>query len=270
MTLFHLILIALVQGITEFLPISSSAHLILAPKVLGMPDQGPLIDVAVHVGTLLAVLIYFRAEVWEALKGGLSARPDGGAGRRLFWALAIGTVPVVVVGAIMSLSGAEEALRDNIAIIGWATLVFGGLLWLADRFAPQLRPLEDIRLNHGVLIGLAQVLALIPGTSRSGITITAARALGFERTDAARFSMLLAIPTIAAAGVLTGAELAAQGDVALSLDALIAAVLSFVAAYGAIALFLRWLQHATMLPFVIYRIVLGVALLAVGYNIIHV
>ncbi len=267
MSLFHLILVALVQGITEFLPISSSAHLILLPKATGMPDQGPVIDVAVHVGTLLAVVIYFRGDILTALKGGVA---DGNTpGKRLFWALILGTIPVVVAGMLLKLTGVDVALR-SLVVIGWATLGFGILLWIADRFFPLVRPLEKIGLRDGLLIGLAQVLALIPGASRAGVTITAARALGFDREGAARFSMLLAIPTIAAAGVLTGGGLVADGNVALGLDALIGAALSFVAAYAAIALFLRWVRHATMTPFVIYRVVLGVILIAIGHGFVDV
>ncbi|MFN3231387.1 MAG: undecaprenyl-diphosphate phosphatase [Alphaproteobacteria bacterium] len=267
MSLFHLILVALVQGITEFLPISSSGHLILLPKLTGMPDQGPVIDVAVHVGTLMAVLIYFRADVLSAAKGGLAG--GDAKGKRLFWALVLGTIPVVIAGGILKLTGGDQAMR-SIVVIGWATLGFGVVLWIADRFAPLVRSMDSIGLKDGLLIGLAQILALIPGTSRAGITITAARALGFNREDAARFSMLLAIPTIAAAGVLTTADLVSQGNIALGLDALFAALLAFAAAYLAIAFFMRWLQKATLTPFVIYRIVLGVILIVIGHGLIDV
>lgn len=274
MPLYYLIIVALVQGITEFLPISSSAHLILLPRLTGLPDQGPVIDIAVHVGTLAAVMLYFRGEVAGMVRGGWAIvtrnnsediRPD----RMLTWAVVIATVPVVIAGFIIARTGTLDALR-SVTLIGWTTLVFGIVLWVADRFGPHTRALADLKVNQAVLIGLAQAISLIPGTSRSGITITAARALGFEREDAARFSMLLAIPTIAAAGLLTTLSVLEEGNLALGLDALVAAGLSFVSAYGAIMLFLRWARRATMTPFVIYRVILGTGLLLVGYGAITV
>ena len=274
LALYHLIIIALVQGITEFLPISSSAHLILLPQLTGLPDQGPVIDVAVHVGTLAAVMLYFRSEVAAMTRGGWAivtrndsdeARPE----RMLTWAVVIATIPVVIVGFIIAQTDTLDALR-NVILIGWTTLIFGIILWAADRFGPQTQTLTGLRLNQAVMIGLAQAISLIPGTSRAGITITAARALGFAREDAARFSMLLAIPTIAAAGVLTTLSVLEDGNLALGLDALIAGALAFVSAYLAIGFFLRWARRATMTPFVIYRVILGVGLLLVGYGLVTV
>jgi len=271
MSLFHLILVALVQGITEFLPISSSAHLILAPMVTGQPDQGPMIDMAVHVGTLFAVLLAFRREVAEAFFGffhllrGRSERWDA----RLALFLIVGTIPVVIVGLIFSKLDVMDWMRDPtraLAIIGWTTLVFGVLLYIADKFTPQTRELKEITLKDTLFVGLAQAVALIPGTSRSGITMTAGRFLGLDRTSAARFSMLLAIPTIIAAGTLGTKDIIESGNVQLGIDSLIAAVLSFIAALIAIKLFMRWIASATMTPFVIYRLVLGAVLLWLAYT----
>ena len=271
MTWLHLVLVALVQGITEFLPISSSAHLILAPRVTGVPDQGPMIDLATHVGTLFAVLLAFRRDVAEAATGlGHLAK-----GRRTTWEarlagyLMIATVPVVALGAIFHAFDVMEAIRQPgtaMLVIGWTTLLYGVLLWVADRYAPTTRPMEDVRLRDAVMVGMVQALALVPGTSRSGVTMTGARLLGFDRPSAARFSMLLAIPTILAAGTLGAKDLIESGDAALGLDAAIAAGLSFVAALVAIKLFMRWIARATMTPFVIYRLVLGGVLLSLAYT----
>ncbi len=271
MSLFHLILVALVQGITEFLPISSSAHLILAPMVTGQPDQGPMIDMAVHVGTLFAVILAFRREVAEAFFGffhllrGRTDRWDA----RLALFLIIGTIPVVIVGLIFSKLDIMDWMRDPsraLTVIGWTTLVFGILLYIADKFTDQTRALEQVTLKDTVLVGLAQAVALIPGTSRSGITMTAGRFLGLDRTSAARFSMLLAIPTILAAGALGTKDIIDSGNAQLGMDALIAAGLSFIAALIAIKLFMRWIASASMTPFVIYRLVLGVILLGIAYS----
>lgn len=271
MSLFHLILVALVQGITEFLPISSSAHLILAPMVTGQPDQGPMIDMAVHVGTLFAVILAFRREVAEAFFGffqllrGRTDRWDA----RLALFLIVGTIPVVIVGLIFSKLDVMDWMRDPsraLTIIGWTTLIFGVLLYIADKFTDQTRELEQVTLKDTILVGLAQAVALIPGTSRSGITMTAGRFLGLDRTSAARFSMLLAIPTILAAGALGTKDIIDSGNAQLGMDAIIAAVLSFIAALIAIKLFMRWIASASMTPFVIYRLILGVVLLGIAYS----
>src|SRR5512134_3301620 len=202
MALLQVIVLAVVQGITEFLPISSSAHLIIVPQVFGWPDQGILLDVAVHVGTLLAVIIYFRRDVHAIISGCigmLRGRRDGNV--KLVLLLAIGTLPVILAGLLIQ--DHMENLRD-IRLLGWTTLVFGIILYLADRFGGTARRLAEMHNADAVMIGLAQMLALVPGISRSGITMTAARALGVGREDAARFSLLLSIPTIIGAGVLEG------------------------------------------------------------------
>ncbi|GIX17943.1 MAG: undecaprenyl-diphosphatase [Rhodothalassiaceae bacterium] len=271
MPFWHLVLLALVQGITEFLPISSSAHLILLPRLLNWQDQGVLIDVAAHVGTLIAVIGYFRTEVARMLLAALGILGSGAARRRLedaggfapardlLLALVIGTLPVVVFGFVFMKTGLEDALR-RVDVIAATSIGFGILLWAADRFCRPRLTLESLTWTHAALIGLAQALALIPGTSRSGITMTAARALGFTRREAARFSMLLAIPTIVAAGTLGAIELAEEGPDAPWGDALLVAALSCVVAYAAIAALMRWLARHDFAPFVVYRILLGIAL----------
>ncbi|MGF1641226.1 MAG: undecaprenyl-diphosphate phosphatase [Rhodospirillales bacterium] len=266
MSILHLVVLALVQGITEFLPISSSGHLILVPFVAGWADQGLLIDVATHVGTLGAVLIYFRRDVWAMLAGLLRlvrGRSDPGA--RLALLVVAATIPVVVAGLVLD-RVYPQGFR-SIVVIGWTTLVFGVLLYAADALGMTVRRLEHLRLSDAMVIGGSQILALIPGTSRSGITMTAARLLGFDRTDAARFSLLLSMPTILGAGVLKGLQLWRTGDAQLTGDALLVAGLALVAALVAIALMMAWLRRATFTPFVVYRVVLGLVLLAVGYGV---
>jgi len=267
--LFHLLILALVQGVTEFLPISSSGHLVLtwqAFDALGAGTDGHsaadrlILDVAVHLGTLLAVCGYFRGDVAAMARGviGLAAgRRDDGA--RLAGLVIVATLPVVLAGFALKDRIAEH-LRDA-SVIAWATIVFALVLHAADRLGGTLRRLERLQVPDAVLIGCLQILALIPGTSRAGITMTAARFLGFARPEAARFSMLLAIPTILGAGVLAGLDVYRSGDLRLGLDALIAAGFAFAAAWLAIALLMRWLRHAGFTPFVVYRLVLGAGLL---------
>jgi len=263
--LTHIVVLAIVQGITEFLPISSSGHLVLTSHILGWPDQGLLIDIAVHAGTLLAVMVYFWRDLWEMTLGIIGAF----AGRRspavhLVVCLIIATVPVVIMG-YFGLHYIETILR-NVELIAWTTLGFGILLWVVDRLCMTVRRIEHMSYGGALLIGLAQVLSLLPGTSRSGITMTAARFLGMERREAARFSMLLSIPTILGAATLAGVEIYKTGDTVLRFDAVLAAGLSFVTALVAITLMMRWLMHATFAPFVIYRILLGLGLLYWVYS----
>ncbi|MCG8690788.1 MAG: undecaprenyl-diphosphate phosphatase [Minwuiales bacterium] len=261
MTLLQIVVLSVIQGITEFLPISSSGHLVLVPALTGWPDQGPLIDVAVHVGTLLAVMLYFWRDMGLLLRGAASlARGRIDPGARLLLLLGVGTVPIVLFGAWLHFGGHSAGLRSA-ELIGWTMLLFGVVLYWSDRVGSAMQRMETLTLGQVVVVGLAQALALIPGTSRSGICITAARFLGFERGDAARLAMLLAIPTILAAGLLGGFELWKTESLALGQDALIAAILAFVTALIAIWAMMRWLQRATYTPFVVYRIVLGAGLL---------
>jgi undecaprenyl-diphosphatase len=265
MSNFQIAVLALVQGITEFLPISSSGHLILVPLLTGWPDQGLVIDVAVHVGSLGAVMLYFWRDLGAMLQGLTDWRSGGlleQPGRQLLALVAIGTIPVVLAGLALKLVG-TGSLR-SVEVIGWATLGFGLLLYGADRWGARTRGVRDMGYGAALAIGLAQVLALIPGTSRSGITMTAGRALGLRRDEAARFSMLLSIPTIIAAGALLSLDLLDQGT-ELRSDALLAAGLALLSAWLSIALLMRWLARATFTPFVIYRCVLGLGLLAYAY-----
>ncbi len=268
MELLPIIILALIQGITEFLPISSSGHLVLVPFVTGAEDQGLLMDVAVHVGTLVAVIAYFFRDCLTAAWGGFElVQGKQTPGAKLALGLVIGTIPAVIAGFALHQLGVMDSLRA-LVVIGWTTLVFGIVLYLADRFGPRVRELDQLSPVHAVLVGLAQCLALVPGTSRSGITITAGRALGYTRTEAARFAMLLSIPTILGAGTLAGLDLIEMGEAQLTRDALLAACLSALAAFGAIALFMQWLKRASMTPFAVYRVVLGIILLGWGYGVV--
>jgi len=263
--ILHIVILALVQGITEFLPISSSGHLVLVPVLSGWPDQGLVIDVAVHVGTLGAVALYFWRDLWAMTAGifrFIRGRRDAGA--KLAGLVIIGTVPAVVAGYLLN-KYYPGGIR-GIEIIAWTTLVFGILLYVADQLGMTVRRVEHLRFGDVLIVGVAQALALIPGTSRSGITMTAARFLGFERREAARFSMLLSIPVIIGAGALKGLELYQRGDVQLTTDAFVAAGLSFFAALFTIALLMTWLKRSSFTPFVVYRIALGIFLLAAVYG----
>jgi len=257
-TLLQLAVLAIVQGITEFLPVSSSGHLILTSQVLGWQDQGLSIDIAVHAGTLLAVIVYLWRDILRILGG--MAESGAESTRPLAGMIIVATIPVGIAGFVLHEVG-QESLRDP-EVIAWATLGFGILLLVADRFGMTLRRMEHMTWSSAIMIGVAQVLALIPGTSRSGITMMAARFMGFEREAAARFSLLLSIPVIAAAALLAGKDVYDSGDLALSQATLLAAGMSFVAAMFAIWLMMAWLKRATFTPFVIYRLILGVGLLA--------
>lgn len=258
MTLLQVVVLALIQGVSEFLPVSSSAHLVLASRFLSWSDQGLAFDAAVHAGTLAAVLVYFRRDLAELLSEGLRQGGDPGQ-RRLLKALAVATVPALIVGALAA-DWIEIWLRSPL-LIASTTIVFGLALWLADARGRRRADAESLSVRSALLIGLAQVLALIPGTSRSGVTITAGLALGLTREEAARFSFLLSIPIIVAAGgwgFVSG--LADGGSFEFGRFAL-AALIAGVVAWVSIAAFLAWLKRFGMLPFVVYRLLLGAALL---------
>lgn len=269
MGLVHIAILALVQGISEFLPISSSGHLVLVPWIAGWKDQGQIMDVAVHVGTLGAVMVYLRQEIYEMVSGTWRSMKGRGIndGSRLAMYLVIGTIPLVIAGYFLNLAFID-GIR-SIMVIGWTTLGFGVLLWIADNIGLTLKRVEHLKIFDVIIIGLSQILALVPGTSRSGITMTAGRLLGMERYAAARFSMALSMPAIIGAGTLKGYELYQMGDTALNTSLFVAAGFSFLAALLAIFLMMAWLARATFTPFVIYRIILGGFLLGVAYGHIN-
>lgn len=261
MTLYEIIILAIIQGLTEFLPISSSAHLILPAELLGWRSQGLAFDVAVHVGSLLAVMIYFRQDIIRLtlawISQGFTKQQSGDS--RLAWFVVIGTIPAGLFGFLMK-DWIEINARSAL-IIAITTIVFGLLLWYADAKATQRKNLKQITLKDTLFIGVAQAMAIIPGTSRSGVTMTAGLMLGLDRESAARFSFLLSMPIILAAGLFSVLDLL-ESQTAVDWKALIyGAGFSFVAAYLCIHLFLSWISRIGMLPFVIYRLILGVVLL---------
>jgi undecaprenyl-diphosphatase len=267
MTLFHLFLVAVIQGITEFLPISSSGHLILLPQLTGLQDQGQAVDVAVHVGTLGAVVLYFWRDVRKAIIGVpkmLRWQMDGPEAWLALY-LAVATIPAVIFGLLIKLTGIDDMMR-SVAVIGWTMLLFGILLYWADQRGPVTRKAEEWSLKHAIILGLWQAVALIPGTSRSGITITGARFLGYGREEAARISMLMSIPVILASGLVLGLEVAADANADLARDGAIAAGFAFVSAFVALAIMMRLLRSVSFTPYVIYRIVFGLILLGIAYT----
>lgn len=260
-----ILILAMVQGITEFLPISSSGHLILVPKLFCWPDQGLTLDVAAHVGTLVAVLIYFWRDVAN-MAGGLAklARGKRDNRARLVWLLLVASVPALAVGFVLD-KWAGDALRDE-RIIAVTLIGFGILLYIADRVGLTVRRIEHMTAGSALAIGFFQCLAFIPGTSRSGITMTMARIMGYERKEAARFSFLLSIPTIAAAGIVKSYELWQSGNFAEVERAGMMVGFSAVTGFLAIAFMMYWLRRASFAPFVVYRIALGCVLLWAIYG----
>lgn len=261
MDIWHIIVLALIQGITEFLPISSSAHLILFPYLTGLQDQGLAFDVAVHVGTLAAVLMYFRNELRPLITSWLMSfkthmlTPES----QLAWGVVVGTIPVAIFGLLITQFHWQDYLRSPL-IIASTTVIFGLLLWWADKTGKRTRDEYCLTWYDISVIGFAQVLALIPGTSRSGITITAALLVGLTRQSAARFSFLLSIPIIILAGA--GETLSIIGPHFLENTAVLVlgAFFSAISAYLCIYTFIRLLDSIGMFPFVVYRLLLGTLL----------
>ena len=266
MTELQILVLAIVQGLSEFLPVSSSGHLILAPHLFGFSDQGLAFDVAVHLGSLLAVLGYFRRDVLVIANSWFRALPPGGpktAESRLGWAIIIGTIPVVIAGLLLK-SLVEGELRAP-WVIAATTIAFGLLLGAVDLRAKREREIDKLTLRDAVIIGFSQILALIPGTSRSGITMTAGLWLGLTRAAASRFSFLLSIPTILASTTLVLLDLIEQRAPVDWSSLGLGVLLSGIAAYVTIHFFLKFIERMGMWPFVIYRLLLGVAILVLVY-----
>ena len=262
----HVIVLAIVQGLSEFLPISSSGHLILVPHFLGWPDQGLAFDVAVHVGTLAGVLAYFRAQLLQMARawifslsgGGLS--PDG----RLAWCVILGTVPVGMAG--LAFGGYIELMLRNPRFVAGTLAGFGLLMWAADHFGAERRDEYTVGWRDALLIGFAQALALMPGTSRSGVTMTMARALGLTRSAAARFSFLLAVPGIAMAGLFELQQLlSGPGDGVDWMMMGLGVLVSAVTGYLCIHVLLKVIERIGLLPFTLYRLLIAALIvLALG------
>lgn len=260
MDTLQIIVLALVQGISEFLPISSSAHLVLVPELLGWSDQGVAFDVAVHLGTLIAILIYFKDSIFRLLGdffASITKRKEVGESS-LVWAVGFATIPAAIFGLIAH-DYIEQYARNGI-VIGFTTIIFGIALFFADRQAGN-KENADMTIRIALIIGFAQALALIPGVSRSGITMTAALFLGFSRTSSANFSFLLSIPIILLAGGYEAIGLLKQDTPFPLKDLGLGVAVSAVSAYACVKLFMAMISRASMTPFVIYRILLGVFLL---------
>jgi len=262
---YHIVFLSIIQGVTEFLPISSSAHLILPSQLLGWPDQGLAFDVAVHVGTLIAVIGYFRQDIVRLTRSWFLsiASSNRSSDSQLAWWIIVSTIPAVVIGYLFN-DFIESNLR-SIEVIAYTTIGFGVLLWLADFYCGKEKTEYDLTFSKALYVGVAQALALIPGTSRSGITITAARSLGLSRDASARFSFLLSIPLIVAAGSYKLMELLLSG-IEIHWGVIFSGiVLSSMSAYICIYCFLKWLNKIGFTPFLFYRLLLGVILLSISY-----
>ena len=269
----YYLLLALVQGITEFLPVSSSGHLVLMPSITNRSDHGVSIDVAAHIGTLIAVMIYVRSDLIKmtlalrntALK---SLRPNANIlidapSLMMIKMLIIATIPVIIAGFLVSLF--EPDMLRLVQTVAISNIIFAIFLWHSDKTSPSEHTLSEMGLKQALFIGLAQMLALIPGTSRSGVTMTMARYLGFERLSAARFSLLLSIPVIIAAGCLQVVTLIRQEDIVVGAAALYVAIFSCIIALGAIHGMMKWLGRANFNLFVYYRFALGLVLLIISF-----
>ncbi len=273
MPLLFLAILAAVQGLTELLPISSSAHLILTWEVFGRlnqpvdlgPGQELVLDIAGHVGTLFAILLYFRRDVGGMIVGTLrlaTGRRDPRA--RLAGLVLTSAVPAGIVGLLL-----QDVIADHlrlVELIAWTQVIFAILLLIADRVGMTIRKLDHLGVSDAVLVGLAQAVALVPGVSRAGITMTMARFLGMERTEAARFSFLIAIPTVAGAGLLGAWDLYKIGSADLGIDALITAALSLITGLFALSILMAWIRRQTFTIFVAYRLLLGGFLLWLVYS----
>ena len=255
----QILVLAAIQGLTEFLPISSSAHLILVPVLTGWPDQGLAFDVAVHVGSLAAVLAYFRRDFMSMLREGFYPPGEGGGQGRLGWLIVIASIPVAAAGFAVD-AGFSESLRDPL-VIAVATIAFGLLLLVAERAGAKRRRIESIGIRDAILIGCAQAMALVPGTSRAGITMTAGLLVGLTPSASARFSFLLSAPVIAMAGGYKTLQLAAGAADAQWSALALGAIIAAVCAYACIHAFLRLVARIGFAPFVAYRLVLGAVLL---------
>jgi len=263
MEITHIIWLALVQGLTEFLPVSSSAHLILVPKLLGWADQGLAFDVAVHLGTLIAVVFFFRKDILKLFLAWIDSITGKGMSpeARLAWGVIVGTIPAGIVGLLFK-DFIEVNLRSPL-VIAIATIVFGLLLWFADHRAKLRRDELTLTWQDFIVIGGAQAMALIPGTSRSGITITAGLLLGLTREAAARYSFLLSIPIIVLSGLGVSTDLVTSTEPVDWTALILGTVVAAISAFACIHFFLSWINRMGMLPFVIYRMLLGILLLVV-------
>jgi len=261
---FQAIVLGIVQGLTEFLPISSSGHLLIVPALLGWEDPGSAFTAVTQLGTMAAVLLYFRKDLWNIAKAwflSLWLKPElrGTLDARMGWYIGLGTLPVAVFGLLFN-DQIEDGAR-SLYLVGTTLIVLGLALLLAEKVAKHERPLEDIKARDAVVIGFAQAMALIPGVSRSGATITAGLFFGFDRAAAARYSFLLSVPAVVLSGLFEMRKIGDPGG-AGAVETALATLAAFIVGYAAIAWLLRWLtSHSTMI-FVVYRVALGLLVIA--------
>ena len=251
--MFEILILSLIQGVTEFIPISSSSHLIILSDFVGFENQGLSLDVSLHIGSFIAVITYFHKDIINFV-----------ANKVLFLKIFISSFPVMIIGFLLIQTNLIEMLR-NIEIIGWTTLIFGLLLYISDKFTFENNIEKDFSYKSAILIGIFQILSLVPGVSRSGITITAARILKFNRVDSAKISFLLSIPTLAAVSIFGLKNVISSDDINFSILNILAIFASFIFSIVTIKYFLIYLKKFSLKAFVIYRLFLGIALIFISY-----
>ena len=251
--MFEIFILSIIQGVTEFLPISSSSHLILISKYISFENQGLSIDINLHIGSFLAVLTYFKKDIKNFIKN-----------KDLFFKIIISSMPVMLVGFFLVKFNLIDQLR-NIKVIGWTTVVFGIFLFISDKMNVNKSIEKNFNLKSAVMIGFLQILSLMPGVSRSGITISAARFLNFNRYDSAKISFFLSIPTLAAVSIFGINNLIISENLSFSILNFVSIFLSFIFSYITIKVFLKYIQKFSLNIFVIYRVALGVILLIISY-----
>ena len=249
----EILILSAIQGITEFLPVSSEAHLIVVSKYYTFINQNLLIDICLHLGSLIAIIVYFRNDLINFIKN-----------KSFLIKILIGTIPIIPAGLILYKTGLINQFR-NLEVIGWMSLVFGILLYLSDKKQITKKIDKEFTAKSAIIIGLFQMLALIPGVSRAGITITSGRILGFNRFDSAKISLFLSIPTLSAASILGIYTIVKEGSADLNFLAIIAIIFSFIFSYITIALFLNFIKKFNLNIFVIYRIIFSLFILVIVY-----
>ncbi len=249
----EILILSAVQGISEFLPVSSAAHLILVSKYYAFNNQNLLIDICLHLGSLIAIILYFRKDLFSFIKN-----------RKFLSKIILATIPLILVGYLLYQTNLIKNLR-NLETIGWMTLIFGILLYISDKIKITRKVDNDFSIRSALIIGLFQILALIPGVSRAGITISAGRILGFNRFDSAKISFMLAIPALSAASILGIFNIYKENSIELNFLAIIAVIFSFIFSYMTIVLFLNYIKKFSLKIFIIYRIILSIILLSIVY-----
>ena len=249
----EILILSVIQGISEFLPVSSAAHLVLVSKYYAFTNQSLLIDICLHLGSLIAIIFYFRNDLFHFMKN-----------KKFLIKILIGTIPIIPVGYILYHTGLIHQLR-NLEMIGWTSLIFGIFLYISDKSKDTKKIENEFTNKSAIIIGLFQVLALIPGVSRSGITITSGRFLGFNRFDSAKISFFLSIPTLTAASIIGIYNIQKEGSAELNFLAIIAVIFSFIFSYATIAFFLNFIKKFNLNIFIIYRIILSLFILGVVY-----